>query len=140
MLLKLGARVVKPIQKTEGAEKGKGRVWYAEATLQLPGYTIELRASFHGGKDETDEVAQAHLNVYGVVNHTKAPVENRSRASYGILLLDSGIYICDHDLDREDGKLMRELCNYNTNLYMGVPTPAELTIIYEVGYRPIIKW
>lgn len=140
-LLLQGAKIVSPLTMIPGAIKGKGRIWEVKAVLLVKGgITVYLSASFHGGLAETTEVAAANMNISKIVTRINSQTVELRRESYGLIMLDAGVYTTDTKLSAEDAKLVRNLCNYNTNLFIGVPSEAELTILYEIGYRPIIVW
>jgi len=138
-LLLRGARVASPLKMVPGAPKAKGRMWQADATLLIPDFTISLSANFHGGLAETTEVAEAHLNIKKIVAHNVTPVLELTRASYVLVMLADGIYTAWR-FDAAVSKRMREICSYNTNLYVGIPTDEEMAEIKSLGYTPILKW
>jgi len=138
-LLLRGARVASHLKMVPGAPKAKGRMWQADALLHIPDFTVVLSANFHGGLAETTEVAEAHLNILKVIAHNVDPVLELTRASYVLVMLADGIYTV-WKYDAAIAKRMRELCSYNTNLYVGIPTEEEMSEIKSLGYTPILKW
>jgi hypothetical protein len=138
-ILLAGGKVVSPLLLKPMAEKKGGRMWQVTAALRTKDYTIYLLGNFFGGLAETEEVAQANLQVHSVVDHSQAPTREALRAGHGVLILDDGVYI-NHSLDVEGSTIVRELCNYNTALFVGCPDAAEFLQITMLGYKQIISF